>query len=340
MINGRLDHTRQYPVILLLFFLLIAVAGFLFCVGRYPVAPSEVYKIISASLRGNAGGLDQFEVNVIMNIRLPRICMGIVVGASLAVAGATYQAIFGNPLVSPDIMGVSSGAGFGASLAILMSAGTFVIQISALAAGLTAVCLVLCISNVRQKIQLYNLVLSGVIIRSLFDALVSLVKYAADPEDKLPAITMWLMGSIAKVSRREMAIAAAVIIPCIILMFLMRWKLNLLSLDEEEARSLGINVKRLRITVILIVTVMTAVTVAFCGIIGWIGLVVPHTARMLLGNDHRVTIPASALLGSIYMLLIDTIARTATSVEIPLSILTAVIGAPFFAWILRRTAGD
>ena len=173
----------------------------------------------------------------------------------------------------------------------------------------------------------------------MFDAMVSFIKYIADPEDKLPAITMWLMGSLANVSYRDVALCSVIVLPCLIIAMVLRWKMNLLSLDQEEARSLGINVKKLRLAAILLSTLMTAVTVSVCGIIGWIGLVIPHIARLFIGNDHRTLIPASALMGAIYLLLIDTVARAVTANEIPLSILTAMIGAPFFAALLRKTLG-
>ena len=250
-----------------------------------------------------------------------------------------YQAIFGNPLVSPDILGVSSGAGFGASLGILLSTSTLIIQGSALTFGLLAVLMVFLVSKVNGRTELFTLVLSGVIIQALFDALVSLIKYVSDPQEKLPAITVWLMGSLASSSYKDIIVSCVIILPCIAVLLTLRWKMNLLSLDEEEARSLGVNVHRLRSVVIVLSTLMTGVTVSLCGVIGWIGLVIPHVGRMLVGNDHRALLPASALLGALYLLLIDTIARTATAAEIPLSILTAIIGAPFFAWMLRKTSG-
>ena len=309
----------------------------LICVGRYPISPFRAFEIIGRSFVGKIDGMDVYESSVILSIRLPRILMGILVGAGLSVSGAIYQAVFGNPLVSPDILGVSSGAGFGAALAILLSCGMAATQVIALGCGLLAVVVVLNLSRIKRRSEL--LVLSGVIVKSMFDALVSFIKYIADPEDKLPTITMWLMGSLANVSYRDVLLCAAIEIPCLAVAMILRWKMNLLSLDHEEARSLGINVKKLRLSVILIATLMTAVTVSVCGIIGWIGLVIPHIARLLIGNDHRTLIPASALMGSIYLLLIDTAARAATSGEVPLSILTAMVGAPFFAVILRKTSG-
>ena len=307
---------------------LIALFLVLICVGRYPISPFRAFEIIGRSFVGKTDGMDVYESSVILSIRLPRILMGILVGAGLSVSGAIYQAVFGNPL-----------AGFGAALAILLSCGMAATQVTALGCGLLAVVVVLNLSRIKRRSELFVLVLSGVIVKSMFDALVSFIKYIADPEDKLPTITMWLMGSLANVSYRDVLLCAAIEIPCLAVAMILRWKMNLLSLEQEEARSLGINVKKLRLVVILIATIMTAVTVSVCGIIGWIGLVIPHIARLLIGNDHRTLIPASALMGSIYLLLIDTAARAATAGEVPLSILTAMVGAPFFAVILRKTSG-
>ena len=339
MRKGQLSPGRQRMVVLGLGVALAAVFLALICVGRYGVSPLEAFRIIGAALVGRTGELDPYQVSVVLKVRLPRIVMGVLVGAGLATAGTTYQGIFGNPLVSPDILGVSSGAGFGAALGILLSGSTLAIQGSALGFGLLSVAIVLAVARVKRRTELFMLVLSGVIVQALFDALVSLIKYVADPQEKLPAITIWLMGSLASSSYKDVLVSCVVILPCIVVLMAMRWKLNLLSLEEEEARSLGVNVARLRLIVIALSTLMTAVTVSLCGVIGWIGLVIPHIGRLLVGNDHRTLLPASALLGAIYLLAIDTVARTATAAEIPLSILTAIIGAPFFAWMLRKTSG-
>lgn len=337
--NHEFFLRKKNCALLVLLLLLGTMMFLLLCVGRYPVSPKDVYRIIIQFFSEETPEISVFESNVILNIRIPRIMMAVLVGAALSVSGTIYQALFGNPLVSPDILGVSSGAGFGAAFAILISGKTAVVQSSALFFGIFAVAAVLNVFRIKGRGELYILVLSGIIVRSLFDALVSFVKYTADPEEKLPTITMWLMGSLANVSRQEMLTCAFIVLPCLVFVMKLRWKLNVLSLDADEARSLGINVRNLRLIMILSATLMTAVTVSVCGIIGWIGLVVPHAARLLFGKDHRIVLPASALLGSIYLLLIDTAARSMTAGEIPLSILTAIIGAPFFAVILRKTAG-
>lgn len=328
-----------YRKILIMLLVLIGAFFFSMCIGRYSITPGEVAAIIAAWFTDSMEGMDKIRVNVVMQARLPRILLSMLVGAGLACSGAAYQCLFGNPLVSPDILGVSAGAGFGAAVAILFSAGAFLVQLQALAFGLLAVGLVLLVSRMQKKRELYMLVLSGVIVSALFEALVSLVKYVADPQDKLPAITVWLMGSLASASYQKVWLAAATLGPCILVMLALRWKMNLLSLDEEEARSLGVNVELLRLLIIVASTLMTAVSVSLCGIIGWIGLVIPHICRFFVGNDHRGLLPACVISGAAYLLLIDGIARTLTAAELPLSILTAMIGAPFFAYMLRKTMG-
>lgn len=337
--GARSGLVRQRLVNAGLFALLAACFVASLCLGRYAITPGEALGILAGTATGNTGSFDPIKVNVVVSVRMPRVLMAILVGAGLATAGATYQAIFGNPLVSPDILGVSSGAGFGAALGILVSGGALVIQGFALGFGLLAVALVVLLGRVQRRTQLYMLVLAGVIVGALFEALISLTKYVADPYEKLPTITTWLMGSLSTASYGDVTVAALVMIPCALVLLALRWKLNLLSLDEEEARSLGVDVGRLRLAAIALATLVTATSVSLCGIIGWVGLVIPHVGRILVGNDHRVLLPASILLGASYLLLIDDVARSLAAAEIPLSILTAVVGAPFFAWLLRRTGG-
>lgn len=229
--NTKRDFLKNiYTKITILFLILIVAFFFAMCVGRYDITPLDVVKIITAHFTNKLGNFDAICVNVVMQVRLPRILLSMIIGAGLACSGASYQCLFGNPLVSPDILGVSAGAGFGASLAILLSASSAVVQIQALIFGLLAVGIVLFISRVQKKTELYMLVLSGVIVGALFEALISLVKYVADPQDELPAITVWLMGSLASASYQKVAIVAATIIPCMIVLFVLRWKMNLLSL--------------------------------------------------------------------------------------------------------------
>ena len=340
MIAKKLSFKQQKLIVVFLGIALLLMGIICLCIGRYSVNPLEAIEIIFKSIIGDIEDVNPVKLSVVTKIRLPRVLMSIIIGMGIAGAGTSYQAIFSNPLVSPDILGVSSGAGFGAALGILISTSSniFTIQGMALTFGILSVVIVLAISRIQKKTELFVLVLSGVIVSSLFEALVSLIKYVSDPQDKLPAITVWLMGSLANSSYNDLLAAACVILPCLAVLLILRWKMNLLSLDEEEAISLGINVKKLRIVIIVISTLITAVSVSLCGIIGWIGLVIPHVARLFIGTDHRVLVPSSIFLGGIYLMIIDTIARAATSAEIPISILTAIIGAPFFAWLLRKTS--
>ncbi|WRS26733.1 iron ABC transporter permease [Oscillospiraceae bacterium MB08-C2-2] len=327
-------------VLLLLLGALGVIFVFSLCIGRYAVSPAEVVRILFYSATGRSHLLDPTQVSVVLSVRLPRILLGIVIGMGLSAAGAAYQGIFGNPLVSPHVLGVASGAGFGASLGILFSGSVMLIQGMSLAFGLLAVITVMLLSRIGNKTQLFVLVLSGVIVTALFDALVSLIKYTADPQDKLPAIVIWLMGSLASASYRDLMTGAVTILVCLGVLLALRWKMNLLSLDEEEAQALGVNVAQVRGIVIVASTLITASAVSVCGIIGWIGLVIPHMGRIMVGNDHRILLPVSTVLGGIYLVLIDNLARTATTGEIPLSILTAIIGAPFFAYMLRKKGAE
>lgn len=331
---------KQEARIALMAAALVAIFFASMCIGRYDITPLKVLRHFQAAWTGSLQGLDEIEHHIIMQVRLPRTLLSILVGAGLSCSGVSFQCIFGNPLVSPDILGVSAGAGFGAALSILLHGNDFMVQMAALFFGLAAVLIVLLLSGAGGKMQLHVLVLSGVIVGAFFSALISFAKYVADPQDELPAITMWLMGSLASSSYRKVLICAAVILPCILVFIALRWKLNLLSLDEEEAQSLGVDVVKLRLIIVMISTLMTAVSVSFCGIIGWIGLVIPHIGRFMVGNDHRALVPASVFLGGSYLLIIDNVARSLTAAELPLSILTAMIGAPFFAAMLRKNMSE
>ncbi len=309
-------------------------------IGRYYVAPATVLRILGSHLLPLDTTWREFDYSVVCQVRLPRVLLAMLVGAALSIAGASFQGIFGNPLASPDALGVSSGTGFGAALALLLfNHNMIAVQLWALFFGMVAIGLTFLISRLRKRQQVLMLILSGVVVSSFFQAMISLIKYIADPESKLPTITYWLMGSMATASYRDLAVVAGIIAVGSAVLLLLRWRINLLSLSEEEAKSMGVNVTLLRWTVIGAATLVTAATVSTCGFIGWVGLIIPHAVRMLVGSDYRAILPASLLLGATYMLIIDLIARTATASEIPLSILTAVAGAPFFAYLLRKTGG-
>ncbi len=326
--------TAVVLVILPIIFFFVSI-----CLGRYLVAPGKVVNILAAQVLPLDVTWSSIEESVVSQIRLPRIIMAMLVGAGLSVSGAAFQGLFGNPLVSPHILGVSAGAGFGAALGILISGQAVVIQFMAISFGTLAVVITYLVSRIKTGTPLFMLVLSGMITQAFFTALISLIKYVADPEEVLPTIVYWLMGSISGVSYDDLWIGAPMILGGIIILLLMRWRINVLSLNEEEARSLGIDVQKSRWIVIIATTLITSAAVSLCGIIGWVGLVIPHICRMLVGPDHRALLPACVSIGSFYLLLIDDIARTATAAEIPLSILTAIVGAPFFAYLLRKTGG-
>ena len=273
---------------------------------------------------------------VLFNIRLPRILGAALVGAALAVAGAAFQGLFKNPLVSPDILGVSSGAGFGAALAILLIGNALAIQASAFAFGIVAVAATCLIGKIYKGSGTLVLVLAGIITGAFFSALLSLVKYMADPYDTLPAIIFWLMGSLGSVSMDDLIFVSPAIIAGIVVIFLLRWRINVMSLGEEEALALGVDTKKTMRIIIICATLMTASAVCISGVVGWIGLVIPHLGRMLTGPDFKTLIPVSAFLGATYLILIDDLARTVATVEIPLGVLTALIGAPFFAYLLSK----
>ncbi|WP_071549502.1 FecCD family ABC transporter permease [Neomoorella thermoacetica] len=316
------------PALPLLVFLLS------FPLGRYTISPGQLLTILAAKVFPIEPTWPATLETVVFQVRLPRMLAAMLVGAALATAGAAYQGMFKNPLVSPDILGASAGAGFGAALAIYFSLGVVGIQVSSFLFGLLAVGLTWTLSSRIRRDPILILVLAGILIGTLFSSGTSLIKYVADPYDKLPAITFWLMGSLAAIAPRDVWTALVPILVGTLPLYLLRWRLNVLSLGEEEARSLGLDTGRLRLIVILCSTLITAASVAISGMIGWVGLIIPHLARMLVGPNYRELLPAAILIGSAYLLLVDDLARVLTSVEIPLGILTSIIGAPFFLYLL------
>jgi iron complex transport system permease protein len=316
---------------------LLLLAGIMlaFSVGRFPVSLADLGLALWSRLVGQPSGLAPAAEAVIFNIRGPRVIAAILCGAALAVAGAAFQGLFRNPLVSPDILGASSGAALGAVIGIYFSLGIFGIQGLAFAGGLLAVALVYLIgSAVRSGDAVLVLVLTGVVIGSLLGAGVGLMKYLADPYNQLPAMTFWLLGSLSGTDRSDLLPLFGPVLAGTLVLFALRWRMNVMSLPEEEARSLGLATGRLRIAIVAAATLVTAASVAAAGVIGWVGLIVPHLARFIVGPDFGRLIPTAAIMGGGYLLLIDTLARSAAQVEIPLGILTAVIGTPFFIWLL------
>lgn len=302
--------------------------------GRFSVTPKELFRLLLSRLTETEPGWRDGAENVVFQIRLPRVAAAALIGAALAAAGVSYQGMFRNPMVSPDILGASTGAGFGAALAILLGAGYFGISMSAFVFGLLAVAaayLVSCMSRTNQTIAL---ILSGMMVSSLFSAGTSYIKLVADTQQQLPAITYWLMGSLSSIKPRDVLFLVIPVTIGLVPLWILSWRMNLLTLGEEEARSMGVNTRLLRFTVILCATLLTASSVAVSGMIGWVGLVIPHFCRMLFGYDYRRLIPAAALFGASFLIIVDDIARLATAGEIPLGILTAFVGAPIFLYLI------
>jgi iron complex transport system permease protein len=319
----------------------ILVAGLLlaFTVGRYPVGLSDLLGVVIAKLTGHTSSVPAAVENVIWQVRGPRVVAAALIGAALAVAGTAFQGLFRNPLVSPDILGASSGAALGAVLGIFFSLGVFAIQALAFVGGLIAVTAVYLIgSAVRARDPVLVLVLTGVVIGSLLGAGVGLVKYLADPYNQLPAMTFWLLGSLAATGVSDLVPLFGPVAFGTLVLVALRWRMNVMSLPDEEARALGVPTGPLRIAIVTAATLVTSASVATAGIIGWVGLVVPHMARTLVGPDFARLIPAAALIGGGFLLLIDTLARTAAEIEIPLGILTALVGTPFFIWLLASVS--
>ena len=318
--------------------------------GRYPISPVELISTLGgltnntlADFAAHFGvAIPYVEVNqqmatALMNIRLPRILVVMLVGAALAVAGASYQGMFKNPLVSPDILGASAGASFGACLALLFDMSNSMVQLFAFIGAMVAVGGAVWMNKMVNKYDaLLGLVLGGMLVTTLFQSFTSLVKFMADANDKLPAITFWLMGSFSRINQADLAVIVAPMLAGFVLLMLERWKLNVLSFGEEEARSLGVNTGRVRLIVIFASTLIVACSVAVAGIVGWVGLVIPHLARSIVGPNYKVLLPTSMFIGAGYLLIVDDLCRLMASTEIPIGILTAIIGVPFFIFIFRH----
>lgn len=354
--NGRFGlPAGRLPINLLLFVMLAVIfIGSLF-LGRYTIDPATVILIIGSSILERAGDLiagvtgvrlaffysiqhtwPRVMETVIWNVRFPRGLAVVLAGAGLAVSGAVFQGTFRNPLVSESILGVSSGAGLGAATAIILDQSGYTVQVFAFAFGLLAVGMTYSISRVYKSNPTLVLVLTGIVVGSLFTAGTSLLKYVADPYTKLPDIVFWLMGTFSKVSMNDIYVIGPIILACMGILYLLRWRLNVLSMGDEEARALGVDTRWLRLIVILCATLITSAAVCISGLVGWVGLIIPQMARMLVGPDHKVMIPASILLGASYLLVVDTICRDISAAEIPVSIVTAIIGAPIFLYLLKK----
>ena len=334
------SRDRHNRIVLALLAVLLPV-GVLFSMtlGRYAISVGDVARILTGIILSVEKTWPPMAENIVWQVRLPRILAAVLVGAALSVSGAAYQSAFHNPMAAPDVLGASSGAGFGAALAILHGQGSFAVMAAAFLGGLACVGLALLAARLSRADRVLSLILAGMLATSLFQAGTSYLKLIADPRNTLPEITYWLMGSLSGVKSAELRLLALPLLLGFLPIFLLRWRMNLLALGDIEARSLGVNPARVRLILIVCSTLLTATSVALCGVVGWVGLVVPHLARRLVGSDGRALLPASFLLGGLFLLLVDDLARSLYTTELPLGILTAVIGAPFFLLLLSRRGG-
>ncbi len=307
-------------------------------IGRYFISIGQLASLIALKLHHQPLGDYAVIDTIIFNVRLPRILSALIIGGALSLSGTVYQSTFRNPMVSPGILGVANGAGFGAAVGILFSMSYFGIQSMAFLFGLIAVGLTYLISAFKKEDgnSILTLVLAGMVISTIFSSFISLTKYIADPDDKLPAITFWLMGSLASITMKEVLITLIPVVAGSIPLFLMRWKLNILAFGDEEAKSMGVNTSLVRLLIIICSTVITAAAIAISGIVGWVGLIIPHICRMISGPNHNTLVPLSVAVGAVYLLIVDDVARTLASIEIPLGIITSLIGAPFFIYLMYQ----
>jgi len=334
-----MNRVRQNLLILLLILCPVLCIFLSLFSGRYPLTAPVILEVLWSKIMNQAGTYPEVYSTIILDVRLPRAILGMLVGGSLAVSGAAYQGLFRNPLVSSGMLGVSSGAGFGAAMAIILFNSTIMIYVFAFAGGIIAVILSYLIGRIYNTTPTIMLVLGGVIVSSVFSALISFMKYIADPYEDLPSIVFWLMGSLATAGFKDIIISSVPMLLGITGLVLIRWRINVLSMGDKEARSLGLNTNINKVIVIFCTTIATAGAVCVSGVIGWVGLVIPHIGRMLIGNDNRLLIPVSVSLGGCFLIMVDNIGRVITGSEIPLGILTALVGGPFFVYLLKRTKG-
>ena len=330
-------HSLTYNQILLLLAaaLLAAVVGSV-TLGRYPIALKELGGILASRIWALEPFWTKTQEALLLQHRLPRIVLACMVGGTLACAGAAYQGVFQNPMAAPDILGASSGAAFGAALAILLKLSGTWIMVLAFCGSILTVLLVMIVAGKARGKRVLGLILAGIMVSSLISSGTSLIKLVADPEDQLPAITYWLMGSLNGTAPRDVWFALVPMALGLVPLFLLRWRINLLTLGDEEARTMGVHARQLRAAVILSATLITAASVSVSGVIGWVGLVIPHLTRRMVGNNYRHLVPASTLFGAVFLLLVDNLSRNLFATEIPIGILTSFIGAPFFLYLITR----
>ncbi|MDR0489724.1 MAG: iron ABC transporter permease [Oscillospiraceae bacterium] len=332
MINAKEKKGKYYVAAFAILFAAVFVLSF--AIGKYPISPGELLRVFFGKITGAQKTWSEEVELVIFKIRMPRVLAGAMIGAGLSAAGASYQGLFRNPMVSPDVLGASAGAGFGAAVCLFFGMNYAIVSLGAFVCGIAAVSAAYIVSTRARRNPTLGMVLAGIMISSLFTSGTSYIKVIADPTNVLPTITFWLMGSIAGIRESNLIWAAAPILGGLTVLFISRWKLNLLTVGDDEARSMGINTKIMRILIVTAATLITAACVAISGLIGWVGLVIPHFARMLVGYDYRVMMPVSMFMGASFMMLVDNLARSLVTVEIPLGILTAFVGAPFFLYLI------
>lgn len=330
------EKSRRDTALLILLIMPAAAAFLSLLLGRLPISVRECFGILFGRLFGAERHWTQIQENMVLLVRVPRVLIAMLVGMALSVAGTSYQCIFRNPMAAPDILGASTGAAFGAALAILRGLGGTEVTLFAFVSSMACVALVMLCSSLCRGNPIVDLVLSGIMIGSLFSAATSYLKLIADPNNSLPAITYWMMGSLAGASAGKLAYVWIPMLLAFIPIMALRWKINLLTLDDDEARSMGVNTRLTRGVVIVCATLLTAASVSVSGMIGWVGLVIPHLARRVVGGDCRILIPASALIGGTFLIAVDDLARCLYTTELPLGVLTAFIGAPFFIYLMGR----
>ena len=339
VVSDREKRLLSGPAMMvLLLALLILGILFSFTLGRYPVPLKELVAIILDRLPfvDIPNFWEHTQEIAVWNVRMPRILIAVLVGAALSVAGACYQGVFQNPMAAPDILGASAGAGFGAALAILLDFHSNGITMLAFVMSLVTVAMVFFISRRTKGERVMGLILAGIMVSSLFQAGTNFIKLVADPGNKLPAITYWLMGSFVGATNKELGFVIWPVLLGIVPLLLLRWRLNVLTLGDDEARALGLDAGRIRFVAVVCATLITAASVSVSGMIGWVGLVIPHMMRRLVGSDYRYLLPASLLGGGLFLLLVDNVSRNFSSAEIPIGILTAFVGAPFFLLLITR----
>ncbi len=330
------SNAQADMIILVMAAVMVAIAVVSLMLGRYPIDPLQAIAMLTDQIVPVDHTWTEQQETLFFNVRLPRILMALMVGCCLSVAGTAYQGTFQNPLVSPDILGASQGAAFGAAVAILAGFTGAMVSVSAFCFALFTVFLVLLISSRAKGNHMMVVVLAGVMVSSLFQAGVSYAKLVADPTDELADITYWLMGSLTGAKMSQVGVVFPILLVGCLVLFALRWRINILTMGDDEASTMGVNARLIRILVIIAATFITAACVSVTGMIGWVGLVIPHLCRMMVGADYRKLIPASMFMGAGFLLLVDDIARLATTAEIPIGILTAFVGAPFFLYLITR----